>query len=155
MKKENRQSFILSLINKKPIGTQNQLVNALYEAGYHVTQATVSRDIKALELKKVSTEMGLVYKNKKLQFRGECKKILSLSTIFKNSVTKVVDVDYFIVIHTLPGAASTVAFYLDSEENIDILGTIAGDDTILVILDNNKEKINNILKLFKGYLQEI
>ncbi|AMP20549.1 hypothetical protein AZF37_04620 [endosymbiont 'TC1' of Trimyema compressum] len=151
MKKENRQSFILSLINEKPIGTQDQLVYALHEAGYHVTQATVSRDIKALELEKVSTDMGSVYRSKNLQFGGEHKKTLSLSTIFENSVTKVVGVDYFIVIHTLPGAASTVAFHLDSEENIGILGTIAGDDTILVILDN-KEKVNNILELFKGYL---
>ena len=47
MKKENRQSFILSLINEKPITTQDQLVNALHEAGYQVTQATVSRDIKS------------------------------------------------------------------------------------------------------------
>lgn len=152
MKKENRQSFILSLINEKIIETQNQLVNVLHESGYHVTQATVSRDIKALELEKVSTAMGSVYRSKELHFAGKYKKTLSLSTVFENSVTGVIGVDYFILIHTLPGAASIVAFHLDSEENIGILGTIAGDDTILVIF-NDKEKVNNTLELLNSYLQ--
>ena len=151
MNKENRQSFILSLINEKPITTQEQLVNALHEAGYNVTQATVSRDIKALALEKVSTDKGSIYKSKNTQFGGEHKKTLSLATIFENSVTDVVGVDYFIVIHTLPGAASTVAFYLDREENVGIVGTIAGDDTILVIIEN-KERLSGILELFKSYL---
>ena len=104
-----------------------------------------------MALEKIATEKGSIYKSKDPQYGGEQKKTLSLATIFENSVTDVAGVDYFIVIHTLPGAASTVAFHLDREANIGIVGTIAGDDTILVILDN-KEKFSSLLELFKSYL---
>lgn len=151
MKKEKRQSFILSLIEEQPIGTQEQLVEALETAGYVVTQATVSRDIKALSLKKVPSENGSIYQSPLSQGDVNHKKVLPLEAIFKNSVIDVTGVDYFIVIHTLPGAASTVAFHLDQEKKQDILGTIAGDDTILVIL-NNKDRLVCLLEIFKGYL---
>ena len=61
-----------------------------------------------------------------------------ISNIIKDNVIKIDKVEYFIVLHTLPGGASTVAFYLDQSKIEGIIGTIAGDDTILIIT-NNKE----------------
>lgn len=135
--KTKRQEKILEIIAAKPIETQEQLLEELKASGLTVTQATISRDIKELHLIKEQTGRGsyhYVVSVHKATFNNSNK----LRTIFRESVVSFDCAQNIVVLKTLPGLASAACTALDSM-NIDVLvGSLAGDDTVfLVMRDNN------------------
>ncbi len=130
--KQKRQNAILQIIEETCIRTQDELSEALLARGFEVTQATVSRDIKELCLLKRQTAGGSRYTApSKEGFRESASRTHS---IFQSAVKTVDSAMHTIVIHTLAGMADAAAITLESMEWPEILGTIAGDDTVLVIL---------------------
>lgn len=135
--KSQRQAKIVEIISNINVETQEQLLEKLQEAGFSSTQATISRDIKELRIVKELTSFGTY------RYTTAAKEVPSsfsgrLNTIFRECVT---DFDYaqnIIVIHTLPGLASAAASALDAMNMSVVLGTLAGDDTVMVVMrDNN------------------
>jgi transcriptional regulator of arginine metabolism len=124
MTKNFRQSQILKLIRERTIFTQEELARALKEIGVEATQVTLSRDIRDLGL--VKTTEG--YRELKRESLGS--PFRSLAADFLRGVRQAQNQ---IVLKTAPGHASSVAVALDNEEWPDVIGTIAGDDTILVV----------------------
>ena len=138
MKKSERQRMILAIIQEKEIGTQEELVAELSAKGLEVTQATISRDIAGLQLIKEPGSSGSFYKlPQKLKVDIGMERT-SLEGVIRTTVTRIDRADNLLVIHTLPGGAATVAFYVDEEKLAGVLGTIAGDDTILIILGSRE-----------------
>lgn len=131
--KAKRQRKIRELIEDLIMETQEQLVEELKRQGYEVTQATVSRDIKELGLVKVpaganSFKYALPHK---LSVGNAYER---LQRLFEDSVNAIDYSENLILIRTMPGTAQAVASLLDNVGWKDIIGTVAGDDTILVIV---------------------
>ena len=130
--KSKRQKRILEIIAQEPVRTQGELAAILQNEGIHVTQATVSRDIKELRLIKVARgEAGYAYSLPKGQPAMQDNS--RLRRIFRDAVLRIADSGNLIVIHTLPGNANSVCSLLDAAEWEEYLGAVAGDDTILVV----------------------
>jgi len=146
---KNRRHFaIMDIIVNRNVGTQEELCDLLRERGYDITQATVSRDIKELKLIKVPDEEGYHY-----ALPEAASPRVSQEKIRRNFREAVISIDIsenLIVIKTLPGTANAVASTIDAAENGDILGTIAGDDTILVVARNRERG-----QLVGDYLQDL
>lgn len=146
--RNKRHYAILSLIQSKNIETQQELTKALSEYGFDVTQATVSRDIKELRLVKRLNDNGrYVYTHNSLNAQSDVSE--KMSVIFSKSVT---NIDYalnIIVIKTLSGMAQGAAAALDALHFPEFLGSIAGDDTIIVIARNEEAALKFCEKLKK------
>lgn len=134
--KSARQEKILEIIGVRDIETQNQLMEALQEAGVKSTQATVSRDIKELRLvKELSSEGRYRYV---VGSRDEVADYESrLRKIFREGVTSYACAQNIIVIKTLPGLASAACSTLDGMNIPHLVGTIAGDDTAFLAMKDN------------------
>lgn len=148
--KYSRHSKIIEIIENQDIETQDELANHLRSAGYKVTQATVSRDIKEMRLIKVLTKDGK-YKYASIKEKEGAVNDRFLK-IFKNSVVSVDSAGHMIVIKTLVGSASAAAVAIDAFNLSDIVGTIAGDDTIFMVI-KNEEKVKAILDHFNQLLE--
>jgi transcriptional regulator of arginine metabolism len=134
--KARRQRQILEIIHRQPVGTQSELAAALRKAGFKVTQATVSRDIKELGLVKASDGRMVRY-----LAPGESPAALTedrIRRLFRDYVCEVSANESLVVVKTLPGAAQGVASGLDHAGWPEILGTVAGDDTIFVAVRSQK-----------------
>lgn len=132
--KLRRQQLILEIIESKPITTQEELAQELRNRGIPTTQATISRDIKELQLVKVPTA-GDVYRYARPQQQLELPRSQErLRRLFQDAVVNVDFSENIIVVHTLPGAAQGVASAIDQVGWREIIGTVAGDDTIFVIV---------------------
>jgi len=131
--KGRRQSEILHIIEGADIETQDQLLTALRARGISATQATISRDIKELHLVKELTGQG-AYKyavserKTSLNFAGR------LRTIFREGVTSFDKAQNIVVIKTMPGLASAACAALDGMDVPDMVGSLAGDDTAILIM---------------------
>ncbi len=140
---------ILGIINERPIKTQQELVEALREAGMDVTQATVSRDIKELGLVKVPAEDGGYQYRESSQFnRSEINRQL-----VRTLETSVVGMDFsgpILVVHTLPATAQTVAEALDALNWNDVIGTLAGERTVLVVV-KPPERIADVMERIRDF----
>lgn len=135
--KSQRQAKIMEIISTQNVETQEQLLDALREAGFYSTQATISRDIKELRIVKELTSLG-TYRYTTTQ--GEVTGTFSsrMNTIFRECVTGFDYAQNMVVIHTLPGLASAAGSAIDAMSMSIILGTIAGDDTVFVVMrDSN------------------
>ncbi|MBQ5315079.1 MAG: arginine repressor [Oscillospiraceae bacterium] len=146
--KKARMAKILELIEKFDIDTQEEMQQRLSDCGFEVTQATVSRDIKELKLTKVISESG---KHKYISsFSGDKDKQDRLDAIFKSSI---ISADYAlntVVIKCGSGMAQAACAAFDAMNFDDVLGTIAGDDTIFVLMrtENSASKLTkNLIKL--------
>jgi len=128
--KSERQARLLLVIRERAISTQDDLVAGLNEAGMDVTQATISRDIKELGIIKVSTGSG-IQKYVPMERSGE---VASgrLMKVFAEAVTQVDAAMNLVIIKTLPGMAQAGASALDSMRLPEIVGSIAGDDTVFI-----------------------
>lgn len=150
MTKADRHNKILELITTRSVSTQTDLTNLLIKEGFDVTQATTSRDLQELRVNKVMLPDG-TYKytpskdtdtdiSKKLhKVMGEC----------------LTGVDYavnIVVLKTITGAAQAVAFALESVVDEDIVGSIAGDDTVMIVVRTEKNARILSAKL-KKYIQ--
>lgn len=134
--KLSRHSKILDLILRYDIETQEDLAKRLAEAGYNVTQATISRDIKDLKLIKVLGEHG-VYKYVQSD-RETASKEKNLSSIIRNSVLSVAFAVNLVVIKTHAGMAQAAGSVIDSIGFEEIIGCVAGDDTLLCVTQTEK-----------------
>ena len=127
--KAERQAKILDLIVKKEIGTQEELTTELERAGFLVTQATVSRDIREMKLTKVAMSDGklryVAYRKTEEDMREK------FSRIFRDGYVSMDNAQNILVIRTVAGMAMAVAAALDNMELPEIVGCIAGDDTIM------------------------
>ena len=132
-----RQAKIIEIISNKNVETQEQLLEQLMQAGFRSTQATISRDIKELRIVKELTSFGTYrYTTATDEVAGTFSS--KLNTIFRECITNFDYAQNMIVIHTLPGLASAAASAIDAMNMSVVLGTIAGDDTVFVVMrDNN------------------
>lgn len=147
MKKE-RHIKILSLIEKNAIDTQEELMNKLRESGFEVTQATVSRDIKELRLVKILSEKG-GYKYAAPE-KEESTMENKYRAILKQSVRDVDSAGNIVVVKCYNGMANAACAAVDSIHTAGIVGTLAGDDTIFVLL-KTEEAALQFAKEFKNY----
>lgn len=131
MGKQKRHWKIKELINSHNIETQEQLVEHLRKAGFQVTQATVSRDIKELQLVKVLTDSGR-YKYS-LPPEKKYDPALKLQRVLEDTLVKIDQADNLVVLKTIPGNAHAVGAIIDQLDWQEIVGTICGDDTCLII----------------------
>jgi transcriptional regulator of arginine metabolism len=130
--KSLRQDKIIEIIQKYDVETQESLAAYLREEGIEATQATVSRDIKELRLQKILTGSGrykYALQNRSLDPEVENR----LKNIFRESVSSVVSAENIVVIKTLPGLASAACSAVDMMQIEYILGSLAGDDTGIII----------------------
>ncbi|HEX9062240.1 MAG TPA: arginine repressor [Clostridia bacterium] len=148
--KYSRHSKILEIIEKYPIETQEELAEKLKEIGMDVTQATVSRDIKELRLVKVMDKDGnhrySVHSNSVSGASGR------LMTIFSETLTSCDYANNIVVLKTLPGMAQAAASAIDAMNWAEIVGTIAGDDTVMIVCRAEKiaeemtERFNKMIR---------
>ena len=124
MTKSFRQGQILKLIRARSISTQDELARALKELGVDATQVTLSRDVR---------ELGLVKTSEGYRELDAESPSLQFATLAAEFLQDVRQAQNQVVLKTAPGHASSVAVALDDEEWPEVVGTIAGDDTILVI----------------------
>ena len=134
MARNSRHFKILEIIAARPIETQEELANELNASGFKVTQATVSRDIKELGLIKIN-DRG---KQRYVKGAGKDKHFSSnIANIYRNAVLSITSAQNLVIIKTVPGGASTVGMNIDRLEINDVLGCVAGDDTVLVVAPDN------------------
>lgn len=131
--KRERQHAILELIGTRQIGSQEELRQLLLKKGWDVTQSTLSRDLRDLRIARVPTADGLRYVVSGEGGTEEGGGRAPLAAILPQLFVRVDGVGHLIVLKTVTGSAQTVAHALDREPSADLLGTIAGDDTILMI----------------------
>ncbi|MDK2986394.1 MAG: transcriptional regulator of arginine metabolism [Clostridia bacterium] len=148
--KIKRQKRILEIIKKNPIETQEELAKELKMEGFSVTQATVSRDIKELGLIKVPE--GNIYRYAAPTAPNQDYNYARMVRLFQDSVVNIDHSGNLIVIKTIEGTANAVAFCIDRAEWDEVIGTIAGDDTILIIV-KPAEKVDAVLKRFNELLE--
>lgn len=144
--KSVRHAMIKNIIEREEIETQEELASALREHKIKVTQATVSRDIKEMMLIKVPVGDGRYRYASPLQesvlFSRE-----RISRLFRDSVTSIDASENIIVVKTLPGGANTVASAIDYAKWPEVIGTVAGDDNIIVVVKPKEATPDIVAKL--------
>lgn len=146
--RSSRQRRILELIEAEEIGTQKDLAERLQAEGYNVTQATVSRDIKALQLIKIHIDED--------RYRYACHENQGMSEskfrmIMREFVMSFDHSENLVVINTAPGNANPVAYALDQSDWPEVIGTIAGDDTVLLVIKPTSA-VKTIVNRLNDYL---
>ena len=131
--KSQRQAKILEIISTKNVETQEQLLDALQKEGFRGTQATISRDIKELRIVKELTNMG-TYRYSAAANEIDSSFSSRLNAIFRECVVNFDYAQNIIVIRTLPGLASAAGSAIDAMNMSAIVGTLAGDDTVMVVM---------------------
>ncbi|MDA8442646.1 MAG: arginine repressor [Peptococcaceae bacterium] len=146
--KVRRQMKIAELIEREAISTQEELADKLRTSGFDVTQATVSRDIKDMRLIKIPTgEHTYRYATPQEPLTANLQE--RLNRIFGDSVTSIDHSENLIIIRTLPGNAMGLASLIDGSNWPEIIGTVGGDDTILVIV-KPKEAVLEVVRRFES-----
>jgi transcriptional regulator of arginine metabolism len=145
--KVGRQSKIIELITKNDIETQEELADLLTKAGYNVTQATISRDIRELKLTKISVDDGkqkyIVLNNTETGLSEKFVRVLKDGFVSMDMAQNI------IVVKTVSGMAMAVAAALDALHIQGIMGCIAGDDTVMCVIKTTDETIIVMEKLNK------
>lgn len=136
--KSKRQIKLLEIIEKNAVETQEELAEFLRREGFDVTQATVSRDIKELRLSKTLDASGR-YRYSCQSGGGVDKTRAKLATIFRECVTSIDYARNIVVIKTLTGLASGAAAAIDAMHISHVVGTIAGDDTIMIVFKTDED----------------
>ncbi|MDR0895451.1 MAG: arginine repressor [Prevotellaceae bacterium] len=154
--KENRLEAIRMIISGSEVGSQDEILKALRKEGFDATQATLSRDLKQLKVAKATNMNGkyfyvlpnnVMYKRSNEQSTSEM--LMNggfVSLHFSHNIA---------VIHTRPGYASSMAYDIDSHESPLIIGTVAGDDTIMLVISENTSQqevrsfLSNIIPCLK------
>lgn len=137
--KKKRQEKLLFLIREQIIETQEELCEALKNAGFDVTQATVSRDIRELGISKVPAENGRQrYASGTRKDRGGDERNV---TILREAVVSLDDAGNLLVIKTLSGMAMAVAAAIDDMDLPEIVGSIAGDDTLMCAIKTPEDAV--------------
>ena len=148
--KRARQAEILNIIQAVDVETQEQLLDELKARGFSATQATISRDIKELRLVKELSGGGYRYASS--ERKGLADSDARLRNIFKEGVTSVDRAQNIVVVRTMPGLASAACSALDGMEIEGMVGSLAGDDTGILIMRDNasaQQFVGEIHKLLK------
>lgn len=148
--KAKRQALIREIVEAQSIQTQEELAEALRVRGMVVTQATVSRDIREMHLLKVLADDGS-YRYATME-KGDTGVSDKLIRMLADSVVEMNYANNLIVIRTLPGSAHVAAEAVDNLKWPEVLGTIAGDNTILVIVRSNEE-VETVIKRFRSIIK--
>ncbi len=143
--KIKRHSKIIELVREFDIETQEELASRLKDAGFDVTQATISRDIRELKLTKVATSDGI--QKYEVFLQDDNKTAEKFIRVFKEGVINIDYAQNILVIKTLNGMAMGVAAALDSMGNDEIIGSIAGDDNIFCVVKNEEKAIKLMERL--------
>ena len=137
MSRSTRQSKILDIIAGKDVETQEELVAELAACGISVTQATISRDIKELGLvKTLSANNKYKYTSVKSSDIRISEKLLN---VFREAVITIASANNVVVVKTLSGSANAVGMVIDQMHFNEMFGSVAGDDTLLIIAKSNDE----------------
>lgn len=148
--KQKRQSIIKQIINEREVTTQNDLQRILLEYGYHVTQATISRDIRELKLFKILSDSGkYIYSNESNSKSAstERSEYIMLNGLISN-------IDYAlntVIVKCHTGMAQAVCASIDNMKIPDVVGTIAGDDTIFILMRTEQKAYNFVNTLGKKF----
>ena len=139
MQRAIRQQKILEIIAKKEIDTQEELCEELIKMNVNVTQATISRDVKELKLYKVAGTHKKYYVDSVNN---------RMTNLFKGCVLGISSANNLILVKTMRGNGSTVGVFVDSLNINEIIGSVAGDDTLLIVIDKNEHtaKVEAILR---------
>jgi len=137
-----RQAKIKELISTMDVSSQEDLCHLLGEAGYDTTQATLSRDLHEMGIVRIPSEHGFKYVFHQDDNEQSLKKLIGMEIInlLHNEST--------VLLKTMPGRAAGVALYLDRLKNSNIIGTVAGDDSIIIIPDSHKN-VDLVVKLVR------
>ena len=135
--KNDRQAMILEIIGQENIETQEQLLTRLQARGFRCTQATISRDIKQLHLIKEPVGQG-VYKYAVSGNRTTLNVAAKLRTIFRECIVSIDYAQNIVVVKTMPGLANGACSALDNMDMNDIVGSLARDDTALLVMRNTE-----------------
>lgn len=147
--KKNRQSKILELIEKYDIGTQEALMQKLSEEGFETTQTTLSRDIRQMKLVKSTTGKGS-YKYVP-SADTTVTQVPGIGSAMTESIRKMQVAGNMLVIRTLSGMANAIAVCVDNLGISDIIGSVAGDDTILIVLADHETAISVLTKMKESF----
>lgn len=133
--KSNRMELLKMLISSKEMSSQEELLKALAVEGYNITQATLSRDLKQLKVAKAATMSGkYVYVLPNETMYRRVSKAASMKEMLQSTGFRSINFSGNMgVIKTRPGYASSIAYNIDNSDIPQILGTIAGDDTIFIV----------------------
>lgn len=149
--RKSRLQKILELIDRERIGTQEELVTRLEEEGYHVTQATISRDIKQLGLMKVTgTDGAQFYRRTEEDEHTYSRKYVR---VLREGLLSMEAAENILVIHTMTGMANAVGAALDHLRFDKVVGTVAGDDTILCVV-KSREDAEMVLRTIEDVLKQ-
>ena len=132
--KERRQQILRNIIDQQGIGDQGHLLNELRNKGIETTQATISRDLQEIGYVKIRVSSG-VYRYELLDVWSDDLIRERLRVSFQNFVTEIRSANNLIIVKTTPGNANGVASSIDNLKHREILGTVAGDDTILIVVE--------------------
>ena len=147
MSKTARHFAIKEIIGNTAVASQDELRLEMKRKGFDVTQATLSRDLKEMGVARVSSGEGMHYI---LQPAGELR---ILRPLVGAQVLSIVASETLIIVKTLPGSANVVGEFVDTLHPVDIIGTIAGDNTLLVI-PQSQRKTSRVLQFLKQRLIE-
>ncbi|MGI5873102.1 MAG: arginine repressor [Bacillota bacterium] len=148
--KASRQKMIQKIIEKEEIGTQFDLAERLKQHGYNVTQATVSRDIKEIGLIKIPVEGN--FSKYSMPVNISVGNIAErMRRMFIDNAVSIDSAENLIIVKTLPGTAQGLAACLDQCGWQEIIGCIAGDDTILIII-KDKQMMSDIIVRFESLM---
>ena len=128
--KRERQGAIRELISARPVRSQDELRRLMLQRGWDVTQSTLSRDLREMRVARLADADGARYA---LTGASEESGHPALETLLPPLFDRVDGVGELVVLRTVPGGAQSIAVALDGEDWPDVLGTIAGDDTILIV----------------------
>lgn len=151
--KNKRQEKILELISKYDVETQEELAELLRQSGFVTTQATVSRDIKELRLVKVSTggaEIKSKYAANSLRNEIDSRLTDKFKNILSEMVIKINYAGNMVVLKTYSGMAQAACAAIDSLEIPDIVGSLAGDDTIFLVMTTENDASDFVKKLSRS-----
>jgi transcriptional regulator of arginine metabolism len=148
--KRERQSAILEIVGTRLVSSQEDLRKLLLHRGWDVTQATLSRDLRELRLARLPTPEGARYA---VTDGSTVESRVALETLLPQLFLRIAGVGEMIVLRTVPGGAQPIASALDGENWPDILGTIGGDDTILIVCRSGVAR-DRILRRIKSLAGE-
>jgi transcriptional regulator of arginine metabolism len=152
MNKAERQNVIREIVTSRAVGSQEELRLQLVERGWDVTQSTLSRDLREMRLARIPTPDGVRYAVTDSGAGSGEDRSAALGILLPQLFVKLEAVSELIVLRTIPGGAQPVAATLDGENWPDILGTVGGDDTILIICRSSqaRERVSRRIRTLAG-----
>ena len=147
--KSTRQKLIKDIIKKNSVKTQDALLELLKEAGINATQATLSRDIKELQIVKISDQQGGTKYACSSNLSGDASSY-RFKNVLVDAVRSITAAENIVVIKSYPGMGSAVGASIDMLHDEKIVGSLAGDDTVFIVMQTKEEA-----KIFAEELREI